>query len=442
MHVSTRDHSSHPGPDGTDADLIVVGAGVAGLAAAMTAAATGRRTLVVDAHGVGGRGRTADHHGWSLNVGPHALYRRAALEQLLDRHGIVCAGGMPATDDAWLVRDGAAHPQRLSPGAIARTSLLGRRDRLRLLALLARVQRLDPERHVGRSLADWLREVPVPVRQFVEMFARVGTYTHAPEVLDAGAALRQVQLAVGPGVRYLDGGWATMLDAMASRVRSLGGEIRTGVEVSAVRSLAGGPGVEVHLAGGTVVLATGAVIATGGPDTASRLTGRPVVGVERLTPPVTASALDLCLTRAVPRVAFALDEPLYLSAHAPAARLAPAGGGLVSVLRYHAPGADPAPADIARGELRAFATTAGIVGRDVAHERYLHRVVVAHGAPTAAGGGLPGRPQVDCLGLPDVVVAGDWVGPTGLLADASAASGVEAAETVCRRLDERGTIAA
>ncbi|MEZ5249596.1 MAG: FAD-dependent oxidoreductase [Ilumatobacteraceae bacterium] len=228
-----------PRPDGTDADLIVVGAGVAGLAAAMTAAATGRRTLVVDAHGVGGRGR-ADHHGWSLNVGPHALYRRAALEQLLDRHGIVCAGGMPATDDAWLVRDGAAHPQRLSPGAIARTSLLGRRDRLRLLALLARVQRLAgaPRRPQPRRLAARGARPGSTVRRDVR--ARSAP-TPLLEVLDASAALRQVQLAVGPGVRYLDGGWATMLDAMASRVRSLGGEIRTGVEVSAVRSLAGGP---------------------------------------------------------------------------------------------------------------------------------------------------------------------------------------------------------
>ncbi|MEZ5249595.1 MAG: hypothetical protein R2713_10395 [Ilumatobacteraceae bacterium] len=198
----------------------------------------------------------------------------------------------------------------------------------------------------------------------------------------------------------------------------------------------------MHLAGGTVVLATGAVIATGGPDTASRLTGRPVVGVERLTPPVTASALDLCLLAPCrawrsPSTNRCTCRPTRL-----AARLAPAGGGLVSVLRYHAPGADPAPADIARGELRAFATTAGIVGRDVAHERYLHRVVVAHGAPTAAGGGL--RTAAGRLPRPARRGGGRRLGRThGSARRRLGGEGeVEAAETVCRRLDERGTIAA
>jgi predicted NAD/FAD-dependent oxidoreductase len=65
--------------------------------------------------------------------------------------------------------------------------------------------------------------------------------------------------------------------------------------------------------------------------------------------------------------------------------------------------------------------------REVLHERYLHRTVVTHGAPTAAGGGLTGRPSVDALGLPGVYLAGDWVGAEGLLADAAAASGIAAA---------------
>ena len=43
----------------------------------------------------------------------------------------------------------------------------------------------------------------------------------------------------------------------------------------------------------------------------------------------------------------------------------------------------------------------------------LHRSVVTHGSPTARGGGLAGRPGIDALGLPGVLIAGDWVGPTG-----------------------------
>ena len=66
------------------------------------------------------------------------------------------------------------------------------------------------------------------------------------------------------------------------------------------------------------------------------------------------------------------------------------------------------------------------------HERYLHQSVVTAGSPSAAGGGLPGRPGVDALGLPGVFLAGDWVGPTGLLSDASAASAQSAVRAALR----------
>ena len=49
-------------------------------------------------------------------------------------------------------------------------------------------------------------------------------------------------------------------------------------------------------------------------------------------------------------------------------------------------------------------------------------MVVAGAAPIAARGGLGGQ-AVDATGLPGVYLAGDWVGPTGLIADAALASG-------------------
>ncbi len=59
--------------------------------------------------------------------------------------------------------------------------------------------------------------------------------------------------------------------------------------------------------------------------------------------------------------------------------------------------------------------------------RFLTRMVVAGAAPIAARGGLGGRPAAGATGLPGVYLAGDWVGPTGLLADAALASGRTAA---------------
>jgi len=98
-------------------------------------------------------------------------------------------------------------------------------------------------------------------------------------------------------------------------------------------------------------------------------------------------------------------------------------------LRYVPEGETEGTAAVDRARLSRFAEQAGITQDHIAHERYLHRLVVANGFPTARGGGLRGRPTVDALGIDGVFIAGDWVGPDGQLADASSAS----AEAAARR---------
>jgi pyruvate/2-oxoglutarate dehydrogenase complex dihydrolipoamide dehydrogenase (E3) component len=46
---------------------------------------------------------------------------------------------------------------------------------------------------------------------------------------------------------------------------------------------------------------------------------------------------------------------------------------------------------------------------------------------------LKGRPRPDVPGVEGLYVAGDWVGPEGMLADASMASAKLAAENIARR---------
>jgi hypothetical protein len=50
-------------------------------------------------------------------------------------------------------------------------------------------------------------------------------------------------------------------------------------------------------------------------------------------------------------------------------------------------------------------------------------MTVAGVMPTASTGGLAGRPGIEDSGVPGVTIAGDWVGPVGLLADAALSSG-------------------
>jgi hypothetical protein len=59
--------------------------------------------------------------------------------------------------------------------------------------------------------------------------------------------------------------------------------------------------------------------------------------------------------------------------------------------------------------------------------------MVVSGAIPSAPGGLAARPAVAVAEHPGAFVVGDWVGPTGLLLDAVAASAVAAGEQAAQR---------
>jgi hypothetical protein len=116
-----------------------------------------------------------------------------------------------------------------------------------------------------------------------------------------------------------------------------------------------------------------------------------------------------------------VEDPFYMSTHTPSAALAPEGGEVVHLMRYGV--AEPIDADALRKELEAFLDDAQPGWRDeVLAERFNRRLVVAHGRPEPATGNA-GRPTIHIDDLSNVFVAGDWVGPDGLLGDASLASG-------------------
>ncbi|RTL04012.1 MAG: hypothetical protein EKK62_17195 [Acidimicrobiia bacterium] len=160
------------------------------------------------------------------------------------------------------------------------------------------------------------------------------------------------------------------------------------------------------------------VVAAGGPAVAAGLLDLPEL-VDRSGPPATAACLELAVAGPVPtRFVLGVDEPLYLSEHSPPADLAPDGVRVVHVARY---GATGAVADRAR--LESLASAAGIDPGDVVARRFLRRMVVQTAIPSADNGGLVGRPRVAVPDRPGAFLAGDWVGPVGMLADASLASG-------------------
>src|SRR2546423_15703886 len=81
-------------------DVVVVGAGLAGLAAAATAAGAGVSTLVLDGHHPGGRASTDERGRFRFNRGPHALYQGGEASAVLARPGGATPRPPPPTGGA------------------------------------------------------------------------------------------------------------------------------------------------------------------------------------------------------------------------------------------------------------------------------------------------------------------------------------------------------
>lgn len=415
------------------ADAVVVGAGLTGLVTAVRlarAAGPGRRVLLLEAGGEpGGRARTTEHHGYRLGLGPRALYRTTRDE--LRALGVRVPGGEPDLTGSLALRDGRLHPGYAAPGPLLRTGLLAPRERIAVARLLG-LSRGRPSL-AGTDAAQWLAaRLPTErARQAAFAVLRISAYVGRPEMIDA-EALAAHFAGVRRGVRYVDGGWRTIVDALLARAHHLGVRPRTGSRVTAVE---GGARPRVTTADGRGILARSVVLAGLPQRAANRLLDRPEPAAP-LGRPLHTACLDVALSR-LPNphrtLVFGVDEPLYLSVVSQTARLAPEGGAVLHLARYD-DGAGLGATEV-RKRLDELLDLCQPGWRDVlVHERFLPRITTMTAVPEARSGGLAGRPGPRVPGHPGVFVAGDWVGPRGLLADACVLSGAQAAEEAAARL--------
>jgi phytoene dehydrogenase-like protein len=236
-------------------------------------------------------------------------------------------------------------------------------------------------------------------------------------------------------VAYLDGGWQTLVDSLAAAAGAAGARIQTAARVSCAAPEAGG--WTVHVEGGTSLASRSVVLATG-PAAARSLVPSDALAVwAGRAVPLKAACLDVALTR-LPNenAAFALglDRPLYLSVHSRTARLAPEGSALVCTMKYLTPGevTDPARDE---AELEAWLDRLQPGWRDVLVERrWLPSMITANALSDAARGGVRARPGPAIPDAPGAFVVGDWVGPEGMLLDASLASAERAVGAILRGL--------
>lgn len=416
-------------------DVVVIGGGIAGLVAATTAARAGATVRLLDARlAPGGRARSHEQAGFVCNEGPHALYRGGEAQAVFDRLGLTLSGGDPNKGAIahGLRADDSLVPLPAAPVALLRSRWLGVRAKVAIGRLLGGIGRVDPAPLAGISIGAWLDDrISEPdARLLAGAVLRVTTYVDDAETLSADAAVLQISRALGRGVRYLDGGWGSIVEGLLAAARAAGVTVELGTSAEAVapRGAEDGGRWTVSTPAG-LRSASAVVLAAGGPTLASSIAGAAAPVLHRWAEaavPLTASHLDVGLpgTWKAPTVVLGLGRPLYLSVHGPvAAGLAPDGSTLVSVMRYHRAGETPDPAHD-RAELESLLERLRPGWRDDATViRFGARRVVSHDRPMPSRGGLVGRPGVEVAEAPGLFVAGDWVGPHGVLADAAAASG-------------------
>lgn len=389
---------------------VVIGGGLAGLTAANALAGQGNKvTLFEKSRHLGGRAQSQYQNGYSLNLGPHALYREGYAARLFQEWQIPFSGNPPqAGSKGFFIRDNQFYPLVTNLSSLLTTRLFNLREKLEVANLLRLFTSGDAD--PGESMIDWLNQHVSShrVREFAETIIRIATYTVELEYLSARAALRQIALAFKGNVLYLDGGWQTLVDGLARRASSLGVDIRCGEPVENLAS----------------IQATGIVLAVE-PEVVEKLTGVSLPSRSALV-----ATLDLCM-RSMPKdaanVAFTIDRPLYYSVHSASAKLAPEGGALVHVAKYL--GETVASPQDVRKELEEYATLVMPQWRELAASvRFLPNLRVSPLVYPPSG-----RPKVDCLDIENVLVAGDWVGEEGMLADAAVASAIKAVTEIQQR---------
>lgn len=420
-------------------DVVVVGGGIAGLAAATFIARSGKRVrLFEQSRALGGRAQTKEQGGFYLNIGPHALYRGGRGIEVLRELGIEPRGSVPSVSGAFAVRNGAKHTFPAGALSLLMTSLFGLSAKLEAGRLLASVAKIDGNRLMNVTVREWLDQnvSHSEVKDLILAAFRVATYTNAPDLMSAGAALEQLKKAQDKSVLYLDNGWQTLVDALRDAATHSGVKVEAGVRVEAVTRDTTGSVSGVLLAKGIEVKASTVVVASSPSILAELVEGFEQTSLARWSTeaiPVRAACLDLALSKLpAPRATFALgiDRPHYLSVHSAAARLAPDGSAMIHAAKYLPPDHNDSSESVEQ-ELEGLLDLVQPGWRDVVvYRRFLPDMIVMNALPLASLGGTQGRPGPQVVDVPGLFVAGDWIGEEGLLVDASLASARRAAELI------------
>jgi phytoene dehydrogenase-like protein len=200
--------------------ITIVGGGIAGLTAAITAAEGGATVRLLEAHeALGGRARSTGGP-YKANLGPHVIYKDGGLwSWLAERELLPKYKGPPLSGIRFRWQ-----------GEVRRTPPLG--------TVPAVLRLRGREAPVDEDFRSWVASHS-DERTAAMLSAAAGVYTfhHDPGELSAAFVWThsvRVLLSPPPTARYLIGGWSSLIQTLEARVRRLGVEIETGHAVDAL----------------------------------------------------------------------------------------------------------------------------------------------------------------------------------------------------------------
>jgi phytoene dehydrogenase-like protein len=196
------------------ANVTVVGGGLGGLIAALACAERGHRVELHEANGqLGGRARSSEGR-YVANLGPHALYADGAMWPWLKKRGL-----LPPT-----VRPSFLRFRMRAEGRLRRT----------YPPLVRAALRLPRHAPVDLDYRSWATErVGERAASAAIGLLSLPTFDHDPGRLSAAFAQERFRRATyrATSVRYVCGGWGTLVDRLAERAREVGVEIYTGSRI-------------------------------------------------------------------------------------------------------------------------------------------------------------------------------------------------------------------
>jgi phytoene dehydrogenase-like protein len=413
-------------------DTLIIGAGFAGLAALNLLVDAGHHAVLLEksVH-IGGRAQGHTVGDFYANIGPRAIYRGGVAMRLLNEFGINPTGGIPPNASYGML-NGGVHPLPADMARLFKTGLLDVGDKVELAQKISIVRTIAPESVMDVPLGEWIDSTfhRPNLRLLWRMLARLNTYSgHSDN--SAGAFLRQFQIGSKRGVLYADGGWEALAGKLASRARTKGATIHTGVHVTRVYR----DGNDFVVDSDEGIWHAKQVILATRPNVAYELTeDETLYRWSHAVEPVELACLDIALTQLpYPNrlLIFGLDQPVYFSTHSHFANFGTKQGVLVHVAHYL-----PTDAHKDRAILEAFLDKAQPNWRKyLITSKFMPKMRVSQARPYPTEHITAQIPTMD-----GVYVVGDWVGRDTMLLDACFSSAESAVTDILQKVPMGETI--